>query len=29
MQNDITLRYAANYSLKALVSRCDLPHITA
>ena len=29
MQNDITLRYAANYSLKAWVSRCEMPHITA
>ena len=29
MQNDITLRYAANYSLKAWVSRCKMPHITA
>ena len=29
MQNDITLRYAANYSLKAWVSRREMPHITA
>ena len=28
MQNDIVLRYAANYSLKAWVSRCEMPHIT-
>ena len=29
MQNDIVLRNAANYSLKAWVSRCEMPHITA